>query len=663
MITLDHHSSANTENLDPEEVKILNYLRSEREELEHDYVKNIQNGRRGILNRLLQALVREHLIDTKRISWSNNEKGKILHLHLSQQKTLQVQVKKTHLLGMFDLEGEVILRDEDDTTVIEHPVKFLDLLKKDDAIEGDIKEEQFQRFRKELQNSSANYALALAGAEQRTKELAKELSGTAIASSLEWVQQKIAGDPWFSPLSFYEQWVVDGHTIHPCSKTKFGLAVSDVIQYSPEWGSHPEIMLTAVRKTCCTLTVLKDKCPSDLLYHEYPGLKEHVAMKLHEKGVSAADYELVPVHPWQLENTLPHLYEEAIRACDIVPITDFSIKAAALVSFRSLAPVQKRSQQKHHIKTAINVQTTSAVRTVSPASTINGPKLSKTFTHILKKENRFNETFLMLEESAGIYYTPLNKNLSEDEKTKLGKNLASILRENPEKHLKDDEILMPGAALIAKSPISGKYVIEELIEQFAALNQISDQKEAALAFIKRYAKNSLPGFLTMMSRYGISLEGHLQNSVPVFKNGALVKMIVRDYGGIRIVKERLEKQNLSIDLAANSTILTENANELRTVLSHAIFQNHLGEMIACLVRVIDIEEEELWQPIFTVCRNIFRELKRDSLIKEQAQEDEKSLFRPMLDLKALATMRLLDDSTDYSYTKVPNPMYMINGGE
>jgi siderophore synthetase component len=663
MMTLAHSSFVNINNLDEEEVKILDYLRSERADLEHLYIKNIKNGRRGILNRLLQAFVREHFIDAKQISWRDNETGKVLHIKLSKQKTLKVKVKKTHLLGMFDINGEIVLLQGDDLVVIEHPVKLLDLLKEEDVIEGDINDEQFQRFRKEIQNSTANFALALAGAEQRTIEMAQEMNHAPLSSSLKWVQQKIAEDPWFSPLSFYEQWVVDGHTIHPCSKTKFGLAVSDVIRYSPEWGSYPEIALAAVRKTRCNVTTLKEESPSELLYREYPELKKHVTIKLYEKGLAAADYELIPVHPWQFHHTLPVLYKDVLQNHDIVPIADFSIKAAALVSFRSLAPVQKRAQHKHHIKTAINIQTTSAVRTVSPASTMNGPHISKLLTHILNKENRFNNRFIMLEEKTGIYYSPLNKNLSEDEKTILGKNLASIFRENPENHLEEDEVLMPAAALIAKSPVSGQYVIEELIDQFAETHQISNRNEAAVSFMERYVENSLPGFLTMMSRYGISLEGHLQNSVPVFKNGALVKIIVRDYGGIRILKERLERQHLSVELAAGSAILTENADELRNVFSHAIFQNHLGELIACLVRTMEIEEEQLWKPIIKVCKSVFNELKQDSFIKEQAYEDEKVLFSPTLELKALATMRLLDDITDYSYTKVPNPLNALNGGE
>ena len=46
---------------------------------------------------------------------------------------------------------------------------------------------------------------------------------------------------------------------------------------------------------------------------------------------------------------------------------------------------------------------------------------------------------------------------------------------------------MAAAALLAESPISGKLIAVELIEELASHYQLSDQKEAALLFIRKYA--------------------------------------------------------------------------------------------------------------------------------------------------------------------------------
>ncbi|QIZ06541.1 hypothetical protein HFZ78_07335 [Priestia megaterium] len=75
-----------------------------------------------------------------------------------------------------------------------------------------------------------------------------------IHTSLEWPLKQSKDNKNFSPLAFYEQWLVEGHPLHPGAKTKFGLDVEDLIQYSPEWGATPKVALVAVAKDYCQTT-------------------------------------------------------------------------------------------------------------------------------------------------------------------------------------------------------------------------------------------------------------------------------------------------------------------------------------------------------------------------------------------------------------------------
>jgi hypothetical protein len=52
-----------TKFLSDEESETLDYLKREESELEESYIKNMQAGRRGISQRLFQALIREQIID------------------------------------------------------------------------------------------------------------------------------------------------------------------------------------------------------------------------------------------------------------------------------------------------------------------------------------------------------------------------------------------------------------------------------------------------------------------------------------------------------------------------------------------------------------------------------------------------------------------------
>lgn len=645
-----------------EEQKVLSYLQQNGTDLKSIYLEKISLGRQGIMTRLLQALVREKIIDPHEVAFIKKGEENFLEITIGDQHKLYCQVSE-YAAGKLQVTGDVIFSTNQEEEVIDQPDVLLTLLKNHNMISGNIHDQQFERFIQEIQNSAANYALALTGASVRENELTTLARKDNIHTSLDWVRKMEKTNPLFSTLTFYEQWVIDGHPVHPCSKTKYGLDFQDVITYSPEWGGRPSLALAAVKKDHCHITSIDGKAPGDILYREYPELRMFIENMLTRQGLDPIEYELIPVHPWQVEHTLPVLYEKQIAQKEIVIITGYQIPTAALVSFRSLAPIQTRSEKKHHIKTAVNVQTTSAVRTVSPASTVNGPAVSQLLSAIWSVETGLSNQFKTLTDHAGIYFQSKNESLEEEDQRVLGKNLASILRENPENYVAQNEISMPAAALIARSPISMKPVILELIDEFARNRGLTSNTEAAYKFIEHYAETSLAGFLTLMCRYGVSLEGHLQNSIPVFKDGELVRMIVRDYGGIRILKERLIKQKISKQgEGIGSPIVTEDVQELWGVLSHSVIQSHLGEMITCIAQGLPIQEQSLWEPVIKVCKAIFAKLKENALIKSDVSEDEAYFFQPFVEVKALASMRLFDESFDYSFIKVLNPLNQFNRG-
>src|SRR5215210_3455811 len=224
--------------LDEEEVRVLAYVRVERPDLEGAFLANVHQGRGEILHRLLQALVRENVAGiSSRASWRSGVE-KYLEIRLSGRRTLLVPVRRTLSFGRFDLCGSVTLRNGSCSETVEHPARLLDLLADLPGYEGVLRnlagEARLARFRLEVRNSTANYALALAGAGLRRRELAARARGSGVRTSPEWARGRIAREGMFSPLAFYEQLVVDGHPLHPGAKLKLGLGVGDVIRHSPE---------------------------------------------------------------------------------------------------------------------------------------------------------------------------------------------------------------------------------------------------------------------------------------------------------------------------------------------------------------------------------------------------------------------------------------------
>src|SRR5262249_43010392 len=131
-----------------------------------------------------------------------------------------------------------------------------------------------------------------------------------------------------------EQLVVDGHPLHPCCRTRLGMSTTEILAYAPE--HRPTVPLTAVA------------VPPDRWVSTGAGLAPRLL-----------------VHPWQRDHVLDR-YPGLRPTGDIVP-------ARPLMSLRTLA---LHGQPGWHVKTAVDVQMTSAVRTVSAAAIHNGPLLS-----------------------------------------------------------------------------------------------------------------------------------------------------------------------------------------------------------------------------------------------------------------------------------------------
>jgi siderophore synthetase component len=161
-----------------------------------------------------------------------------------------------------------------------------------------------------------------------------------------------------------------------------------------------------------------------------------------------------------------------------------------------------------------------------------------------------------------------------------------------------------------------------------------------------------------MTRYGIGLEGHLQNSIAVVRltDAEPVRLLVRDLGGVRVWPERLAPHGIAARFHDNSATLADDEDDLRNKVHYAVVQNHLGELIASIARGLEIDENALWRPVASIGRAAYHDLAHDPSIASQIAADEAALFRPTMALKAMTTMRLLGDVTRYTFSEVPNPL-------
>jgi siderophore synthetase component len=369
------------------------------------------------------------------------------------------------------------------------------------------------------------------------------------------------------PLAYLEQSVVDGHPIHPCCRTRLGLSPAEILAYGPE--HRPVIELTRV-------TV-----PQSRWY-----------------GVDCPP--ILWLHPWQRDHVLdgyPGLSPDGVTA-----------PARPLMSLRTVALVDDPG---HHVKTAVDVQMTSAVRTVSPAAIHNGPTLSRLITGL-------DAGLDLVEEVAAGAVVDNGEPV---------RSLALIHRRLPP--LGGDELALPFAVLAAPSPATGRPIVTEICGT------------DPLAFVAAVVRLAIPPLLRLLE-YGIALEAHGQNLLLVLRGGRPARLLYRDLGGVRVSPSRLRRRGIEAP-AIHGGLATDDVDVLRTKLLASFVSTVLSEVIAVLVRECALDEERAWGTVAAVAR-------------DHGGPDVAALFDDTLPLKATTAMRLATDPLEDRWAHLPNPM-------
>jgi len=385
-----------------------------------------------------------------------------------------------------------------------------------------------------------------------------------------------------------EQLATEGHNLHPCGRTRLGWTRPDAEAYDLE-SQGTSVRFVGV--------------PVD----------DHVGDDLGERlGVPAPrGHRAQPVHEWQLgvvRERYPHL-----------PVLDASLPARVTAAVRTLwTPVG-------YLKLSLDVQITSTRRTISIASTRNGPMLSDLLPPLLAE---CGDRAVLLREPAGAASTLGS-----------GRDLSAIVRE-PLPAMAPGEHPVPAIALSATDPITGEPIAKLLLARSGL---------AAPAFAEQYARLLLTPVLGMVTRYGVGLEAHLQNCLVTFTGGRPTRLILRDLAGLRLHGGRLAEAGLPVALWPGSVVGTDDDAVLLAKVAYTAFQAHLGDVVHALG-----DPPGAWAAIRGVVDEVYDDLA--AYAPGAAKADHAFLTAPTVPHKALVRMRL-DPSRGDIYVPMENPLH------
>ena len=418
-----------------------------------------------------------------------------------------------------------------------------------------------------------------------------------------------AGDPDHAAVAG-ERLAVAGHNLHPCGRTRLGWDTSDVLAHDLEAG-HTRLGFVAVRDD---LHVGDDV--GTALREVYPQLPH-----------APAGYRVQPVHAWQRDAVLRVRYRDLI-AGGALRILDDELEAVPTAALRTLLLPVAADGTRRYVKVSLDIQVTSTRRSISVASTRNGPAVS-VLLHRLVAEDPAADRLLLMAETSGAA-VPVGS----------GRDLAAIVRDGLTGRLRPGETAVPGGAL--------PFVAAGLVAEVAGRTGRRDDAGAAAAFLDSYARLVLPPLLRLTLR-GVALEAHLQNCLPTFTGGVPQRLAVRDFAGLRLHPGRLAAAGHELSLWPGSVVGTGDAGVLRAKIGYTAFQAHLGELIIRLGESHGLDEDTAWRLVRAVVDETY------AGHGELAAQDHAAFTAPTVPHKALVRMRLAGAGDDY--LPVRNPLH------
>ena len=586
--------------------------------------------------RLIQALFREGLITPDACTFDGNN-----HCWLTLGDGAQLYFD--HLCGTrmnsWDVRGSIVLHTPDrQPHKIQLPSELLEYL--GTLLNPPACAQVLERLALELDDSFSNDTLCLAFHHGWTERLREQIGAEYDNNLLAWLHAS-PGHP--NPTSLLEQWGTLGHPWHPNYKTKLGLSAAQVIAFSPEFEASFPIVLCALHRQYAHVEALAGTADYwDWWQGHFPQAAEQLQHHLHQRGLDAADYLPLPSHPWQAHEELPHSFANEI-ADNLLIITDIvAFTGHPTMSLRTVLP--EASRVAPMVKLPVALRLTSVQRTVSPRSARMGPRISQLMLQILDQEPQIQRLLNIVPERIGVHYAaqPVDEERS--------RHAGVLYRDNPLTLLQAGELAVPVGSLFAVNEFE-----QPLLRDWVQLAQGRDDSEAMLAFFDDYLSIAVPALLGIYLMYGVAFEAHQQNSFMVMgADGQLNRLLLRDFGDIRIDRKTLHAQGLDIQLHDPKMTLYDDTGFVRDKLLHTTFMCHLGELTLLCARHWNVPQDILWDRLATQVAQCFDSV-RERVEPARWESERQALLEQDWPAKSFMRMRLLDSHADI-VGRLSNPL-------
>lgn len=317
-----------------------------------------------------------------------------------------------------------------------------------------------------------------------------------------------------------EQSLVFGHPFHPAPKSRQGISHDDMRRYSPETGARFPLHYFAVRREfLLQQSVLGVPCD------------EIVADQAPDHLRADSEYALLPTHPWQAKHLLAlPLVAEALRAGHLRNLGAQGNEYRPTSSIRTLF----HPTQPYFYKCSLNVRITNCVRKNAVYELEGALQVTRIMRSLMPDLQRRFPGVCVLEEPAFMSVDLKDDDVRRNKEVTEGFGL--ILRRSFHGLLQHGVTPLMAGALFGNGIPGRRRLHEAIAVMSSAASQ--DEDATALQWFGRYVAGVMHPVLYLYFAHGVIVEPHLQNVVIGVGEKGPSQVFLRDFEGVKLVRER-----------------------------------------------------------------------------------------------------------------------------
>ncbi|MFF4520628.1 IucA/IucC family protein [Streptomyces bluensis] len=400
---------------------------------------------------------------------------------------------------------------------------------------------------------------------------------------------------------------------HPTARASSGWTAAEHAEFGPMRQDPVTVQWVAVRRD----RLRTGTGTSSRRLHERlldAAGQERLLGMMERAGVRPADYQPLPVHPWQAKRVLPDQFSEEFASGEVVALEGVVGQFLPTASLRTLLTVPETDV---HLKLPLGVSTLGAARLLPPRYLDNSDRAQRTMTQVIEGDAVLGRLVRVCDESNWSGWQPPG---GEDEFDNRPGHLAAQLRRLPESLLSDPtRLVMPMGALAS-------HEWDVLAGSFTELGLANgDRKEWALTLFTDIAGAFCRMGLSFLC-YGVLPELHGQNVLAVFTAKGTEGFVLRDHDALRLHSASMAAAGVPepgyrLKPGAPQSLNLPTREALLGYLQTLGFQVNLFGIADALTRWSGVPEAAFWRALGVGVRTALDELDLPAPLAETVEHE------------------------------------------